>query len=110
MAETGECLLRLGQSDHAVTMLSEGIAQFDESFVRNRQFYVTHLASAHARPGKQRDLHVAAGLGMESLDLAEGLDSATGLGLGDLYHQLKPHAKVSAVRDFLDRARGFVTV
>jgi len=110
MAETGDCLLQLGQFDHAAAMLTEGIAQFDESFVRNRQFYVTHLASALTRPGKQRDLHLAAGLGMESLDLAEGLDSATGLGLGDLYHQLKPHAKVPAVRDFLERARGLVAV
>ncbi|MGH3718773.1 MAG: helix-turn-helix domain-containing protein [Pseudonocardiaceae bacterium] len=106
----GLSLLQLGQSDHAVTMLTEGIAQLDESFVRDRQFLVTHLASAHARPGKQHDLHVAAGLGMESLDLAESLDSATGLGLGDLYHQLKSHAEVPAVRDFLERARGFVTV
>lgn len=71
---------------------------------------MTHLASAHALPGKQRDLPVAAGLGMDSLDLAESLDSATGLGLGDLCHQLKPHAKVPAVRDFLERARGLVTV
>ncbi|MGH3832228.1 MAG: helix-turn-helix domain-containing protein [Pseudonocardiaceae bacterium] len=108
MVRTGECLLRLGQCDHAVTMLSDGIAQLDESFVRNRQFYLTHLASARARPGKQRDLHVAAGLGMESIDLAEGLDSATGPGLRDLYHELKPHAKVPAVRDFVERARGLV--
>ena len=105
----GVCLLRLGQPDHAIAMLTESIAQLDESFVRDRQFYVTHLASALTRPGKQRDLHVAIGLGMESIDLVESLDSITGLGyLGDLYHDLKPHAIVPAVRDFLDRARGLV--
>ena len=48
---------------------------------------------------------------MESIDLAESLDSTNGLGyLRDLYHQLKPHAKVPAVRDFLERAQGFVAV
>ncbi|MGH3832851.1 MAG: helix-turn-helix domain-containing protein [Pseudonocardiaceae bacterium] len=109
MGNAGVCLLRLGQPDHAVTMLTDGIAQLDESFLRDRQFYLTHLASAHTRPGKQRDLHIAAGLGMESIDLAEGLDSATGPGLRDLYHELKPHAKVPAVRDFLERARGLAT-
>ena len=107
----GVCLLRLGQSDHAVTMLTDSIAQLDESFVRDRQYYVTHLAGALARPGKQRDLHVAAGLGMESIDLVESLDSTTGLDyLRDLYHQLKPHTKVPAVRNFVERARELVAV
>ncbi|MGH3823162.1 MAG: hypothetical protein ACRDRA_10070 [Pseudonocardiaceae bacterium] len=111
MANAGVCHLRLGQFDRAAAMLTEGIAQFDESFVRDRQIYVTHLASAHTRPGKQHDLDVAAGLGMESIDLTESLDSITGLGyLRDLYHEMKPHAKVPAVRDFLERARGLVAV
>lgn len=92
-------------------MLTEGIALVNESFIRDRQLYVTYLARAFARPGKQRDLSVAAGLGMESIDLTESLDSTTGLGyLRDLYHELKPHAKVPAVRDFLERARGLMTV
>ncbi|MGH3766581.1 MAG: helix-turn-helix transcriptional regulator [Pseudonocardiaceae bacterium] len=109
MANAGVCLLQLGQSDHAVAMLAEGIAQLDELLIRDRQLYVTHLASALTRPGKQRDLHVAARLGMESIDLTESLDSTTGLGyLRGLYHEMKPHAKVPAVRDFLDRARGLV--
>ncbi|MEO7193849.1 MAG: helix-turn-helix transcriptional regulator [Pseudonocardiaceae bacterium] len=109
MGNAGVCLLRLGQFDHAVAMFTEGVAQLDELFVRDRQFFVTHLASARARPGKQRDLHLAAGLGMESIDLAESLDSTLALGyLRDLYYELKPHAKVPAVRDFLERARGLV--
>jgi DNA-binding XRE family transcriptional regulator len=111
IANAGVCLLHLGQSDHAAAMLTEGIAQVNESFIRDRQIYVTHLARALARPGKQRDLYVAAGLGMESIDLAESLDSTRGAGyLRDLYHELKPHAKVPEVRDFLDRARGLVAV
>ncbi|MGH3870694.1 MAG: helix-turn-helix transcriptional regulator [Pseudonocardiaceae bacterium] len=110
-ANAGVCLLQVDQFDYAAAMLTEGIAQLDKSFLRDRQYHVTHLASARARPGKQRDLHVAAELGMESLDLAESLDSATGLGyLRDLYLQLKPHAKVPAVGDFLERARGFAVV
>jgi hypothetical protein len=110
-ASAGVCLLHLGQPDQAVATLTEGIAHLDESFVRDRQYYVTHLACAFARPGKQRDLPVAASLGMESLDLAESLDSTTGLGyLHDLHHELKPHAKVPEVRDFLDWARGLATV
>ncbi|MGH3628217.1 MAG: hypothetical protein ACRDRL_12370, partial [Sciscionella sp.] len=102
----GNCLLELGQADQAATMLSEGIAQFSEAFVRDRQIYLTRLADAHARPGKQRDLDAAAGLGMQSIDLAESLESSTGAGdLRDLYSRLKPHATLPAVRDFLERAR-----
>jgi hypothetical protein len=37
MGNAGVCLLRLGQSDHAVAMLTEGIAQLDESFVALRR-------------------------------------------------------------------------
>ncbi|MGH3814093.1 MAG: hypothetical protein ACRDUV_16845, partial [Pseudonocardiaceae bacterium] len=105
----GSCLLQLGQAERAVAMLNEGIAQFGESFVRDRQIYITYLADALVRPGKQRDLDAAAGLGMQSIDLAESLDSARGTGLlRDLYFQMKPHGEVPAVRDFLERVRGFV--
>jgi hypothetical protein len=46
---------------------------------------------------------------MESLDLAESMDSRLGAGhLRDLYLRLKPCAKVPAVREFLERAKGFV--
>ena len=105
----GYCLLKLGQSDQATVMLDQAIAQFDESFVRDRQIYVAQLADALARPGPQRDLDAAAGWGMTSIDLVESLDSTRGIGhLQDLYRHMKPHAKVPAVRDFLERARGFV--
>jgi hypothetical protein len=107
----GYCLLRLGQSDHAAVMLDQGIAQFDESFVRDRQINVTRLAGALARSGPQHDLDAAAGLGMASIDLIESVDSTRGIGdLHHLYRHLKPHAKVPAVGDFLERARGFVAV
>jgi len=103
----GNCHLLLGQPDQAAILLSEGIAQFSASFVRDRQLYVTRLAEARARPGKQRDLDAAAALGMESIDLAETLDSNTGAGhLRDLYLHLKPHGTVPAVREFLERAKG----
>jgi len=105
----GNCHLLLGQPDQAATLLSEGIAQFSASFVRDRQLYVTRLAEARARPGKQRDLDAAAVLGMESIDLAETLDSNTGADhLRDLYLRLKPHGTVPAVREFLERANVFV--
>ncbi len=108
---TGTCLLKLGQPDQAVVLLDEGIAQFSAPFVRDRQICVTQLADARARPGKQHDLDAAVESGMESLDLAESLDSMRGLGyLRDLCLRLKPYAKVPAVGDFLERARGFVTV
>jgi hypothetical protein len=43
--------------------------------------------------------------------VTESLDSTLGVDLlRDLYRQLKPHAKVPAVRDFLERARGFAAV
>jgi hypothetical protein len=72
---------------------------------------VTRLADALARPGPQRDLDAAAGWGMASIDLIESLDSTQGIApLHDLYRHLKPHAKVPAVGDFLERARGFVAV
>ncbi|MGH3974862.1 MAG: hypothetical protein ACRDS9_16270 [Pseudonocardiaceae bacterium] len=62
-----------------------------------------------ARPGKQRDLDAAAGLGMQSIDLAESLNSTRGADcLRDLYYQLRPHSTVPALQDFIERARGFV--
>jgi hypothetical protein len=105
----GYCLLRLGQDVQAVATLNEGIGQFGESFVRDRQIYTTYLADALARPSKQRDLDAAAGLGMQSINVAESLDSTRGTGLlRDLYFRMKPHGEVPAVRDFLERARGLV--
>ena len=110
VVRSGHCLLELGQTEHAAVMLNEGITHFCGSFVRDRQIYITHLADTLARPGKQRDLDAAAGLGMESIGLAESLDSHRSMDLlRDLYHQLTPHATVPAVADFLERARGFVT-
>ncbi|MGH3693148.1 MAG: hypothetical protein ACRDRX_03975, partial [Pseudonocardiaceae bacterium] len=107
--ESGVCLLQLGQADHAAARLHEGLAQLSESFVRQRQIDITYLADALARPGKQRDLDAAAALGMESIELAESLDSTRGAGrLRDLYYQLSPYTKVPAVHDFVERARGFV--
>jgi hypothetical protein len=105
----GACLLQLGHADQAAAVLNEGISQFSGSFVRDRQVCITRLADALARPGKQRDLEAAAGLGMQSIDLAETLDATRGAGLlRGLYHQLRPHSEVPAVHDFLERARGFV--
>jgi transcriptional regulator with XRE-family HTH domain len=105
----GSCLLQLGQAERAAVLLNEGAAQFGESFVRDRQIYTTYLADALTRPGKQRDLEAAAGLGVQSIDLAETLDATRGAGLlRDLYFRMKPHGEVPAVRDFLERARGFV--
>ncbi|MGH3567767.1 MAG: hypothetical protein ACRDRH_17405 [Pseudonocardia sp.] len=67
---------------------------------------MTRLAQVRAHPGKQRDLDAAATLGMESIDLAGSLESATGLGhLHDLYLRMKPHANVPAVQGFLERAK-----
>jgi tetratricopeptide (TPR) repeat protein len=104
--DAGECLLRLGQPNQAARMLHKGLAQFSRSLVRDRQIVTTHLANALSRPGKQRDLEAAAGLGMQSLDLAESLDSTRGDDrIRGLYFQMKPHAKVPAVRDFLERAK-----
>ena len=107
----GECLLRLGQTDRAAVLIEEGIALFDESFVRDRQFFSIHLADALARPGKQRDLEAAADRGMAAIHLTETLDSrrSTDL-LSGFCHQMKSHAKVPAVEDFLDRAGGLVQI
>jgi len=103
-----ECLLQVGQADRAAVLIEEGIALFDESFLRDRQLYSIHLANALAQPGKQRDLDAAASRGMEAIQLAEGLDSTRSADLlRDLSHQLRPHANVPAVRDFLDRSREF---
>jgi hypothetical protein len=105
----GLSMLKLGQPDQAVVLLDEGIAQVSAPFVRDRQLVVTRLADARARPGKQHDLDAAVELGMESLDLTESLDSRLAIGrLRDLYLRLKPYAKVPAVRDFLERAKGLV--
>ncbi len=105
----GECMLRLGQAERAVMLLEEGLPLFDESFVRDRQLFSIHLANALAQPGKQRDLDAAASRGMEAIRLGEGLDSNRSADLlRDLSRQLSPHAKVPAVRDFVERSREFV--
>jgi hypothetical protein len=111
IVEAGDSLLRLGQADRAAAMIDEGVALFDESFARDRQIYSVHLADALARPGKQRDLDAAASRGMAAIQLAESLDSNLSVDLlRDLYHHMKPHAKVPAVREFLDRSRCLVQV
>ncbi|MGH4007734.1 MAG: hypothetical protein ACRDTH_06155 [Pseudonocardiaceae bacterium] len=109
VAGSGQCLLQLGQFDRAAAMLDEGIALFDESFVRDRQLHLTYLIDALARPGKQRDLDAAACHGMTAIQLAEGLDSTLSVArISDLYHQLQTDAQTPAVRDFLERAEGFI--
>jgi hypothetical protein len=106
-AGAGDCLLQLGQPDRATALLEGGIAMFDESFARDRQIYLTHLADALARPGKQRDLDAATDRGLAAVQLAESLTSTRGIDcLRDLYRQMEPHASVPAVGDFLERARG----
>lgn len=108
-ATAGACFLQLGQAHQAIVLLNEGIAQFSESFSRDRQSYLARLADARARPGKHRDLDAAADLGMQSIDLAESLDSTRGADrLRDLYYQLMPYTKVTAVQDFMERANTFV--
>lgn len=110
-AGAGRCLLQLGKADQAAAVLKEGITLFDESFVRDRMNFFDRLAEAFTHPGPQRDLDAAAGRGMAALDLSQNLDSARGVGrLRDLCHQMTPHAKVPAVSEFLDRARGLVQV
>jgi hypothetical protein len=110
-AAAGRCLQTLGQVDQAAVMLDEGIALFDKSFVRDRTNYLIHLTDVLAQPGPQRDLDAAAERGMLAIDLVESLDSARGNNrLRNLCRQMKPHVKIPAVADFLDRARGFVTV
>jgi transcriptional regulator with XRE-family HTH domain len=102
----GSCLLQLGQAEQAAAMFHEGFAQLSKSFIREEQLHLTQLANALTRPGKQRDLDAAAVLGMQSIDLAESLDSTRGVGLlRDLYLRMKPHGEVPAVRDFLERTR-----
>jgi tetratricopeptide (TPR) repeat protein len=109
VAGSGQCLLQLGQFDRAAAMLDEGIALFDESFVRDRQLHLTYLIDALVRPGKQRDLDAAVYHGMTAIQLAEGLDSTLSVArIRDLYYQLQADAQVLAVRDFLERAEGLV--
>lgn len=76
---------------------------------RGHAGYLTALADVLARPGKQRDLDAAFDRGMEAIQLVGNLDSTRVAGLiRNLCHQLTPHAKVPAVRDFVERARVFL--
>ncbi len=110
-SEVGNALRQLGHAEQAAMVLENGIAMFDDSLPRGRLGYLIHLAHTLVRPGKQRDLDAAAGRGIEAINLAESLDSNRSMGLlRDLCHQMTPHAKVPAVGDFLERARGLVTV
>lgn len=106
-AGAGDCLLQLGQPDQATVLLNGGIVMLDEAFARDRQIYLTHLADALARPGKQRDLDAAADRGLAAVNLAESLASTRGIDcLRDLYMKMRSHASVPAVRDFMEQARG----
>ena len=108
-ASAGECLLQLGQADRAVTLLDQGIVMFDAPFDRDRQYYLTHLAEALARPGKQCNLDAAAGKGIEAIHLAESLSSTLSVDrVSSPSRQLKLHAKLPAVQEFLERVKGFV--
>ena len=108
-ADAGNCLLQLEQAERATGLLEEGVALFSKSLARDRQNYLIHLADALARPGKQCDLDAAAGRGMAAIDLAEGLDSTRSINLiRNLHTQLKPHAKIPTVRDFVERAQGLL--
>ncbi len=108
MASAGECLLQLGQADRAVVLIDEGIAMFDAPFDRDRHYYLTYLVEALARPGKQRDLDAAAGKGIAAIQLAENLSSTLNVDrIRYLTRLMKPHAKVPAVREFLERTKGF---
>ncbi|MGH3564441.1 MAG: hypothetical protein ACRDRH_00095 [Pseudonocardia sp.] len=107
--EAGACLRRSEQTDRAAAMLTEGITLFDESFARDRQLYTIHLIDTLVCPGKQQDLDAAASRGLTVLQQAENLDSTLSADLlRDLYHQMKPHGEVLAVREFLERAKGLV--
>jgi len=111
MAEAGWCLLRLGQPGRATALLDGGIAMFDESFARDRQIYLVHLANALARPGPQRDVEAAADRGLAAVHLAESVTSTLGIDrLRDLSLRMQPHASVPVVGDFLERARGVLAV
>src|SRR5262249_49740339 len=106
-AGAGDCLLQLGQPAQAMALLNEGIAMFDDSFARDRQIYLTHLADALARPGKQCDLDAAVDRGLAALYLAESLTSTRSLEcIRDLSRQMRPHAGVPVVGEFLERLRG----
>ncbi len=106
-ANAGTSLLELGQAEQAVALLDEGIAQFSASFVRDRQIGLVRQAEARILPGKKRDVEAAAGLGLESIELAERLDSARGAGrLHELSLRMKAYDTVPAVREFLERAEG----
>jgi hypothetical protein len=108
-SSAGECLLQLGQPDRAVVLIDEGIAMFDAPFDRDRQYYLTYLAEARAQPGRQRDLDAAASKGIEAIQLAEGLSSTLNVDrIRSLTRLMKPHSKIPAVQDFLERAKGLV--
>jgi len=110
-ATAGCCLLKLGKADLAVGMLEEGIGLLDESFVRDRRSFLIRLAEALTHPGPQQDLDAAAEHGRAALDLSANLDSTRGVDrLRHLVTQMRPHSKVPAVRDFVDRTRDLVAV
>jgi len=105
-ARVGRTLLRLGRADQAVRSLADGVQQLDDSMVRDRQLFLADWAEALVRPGPQRDLEEAASRGLQAVALAESLCSSRATErVRDLRQRMKPHAKVPAVREFLERAR-----
>lgn len=111
VAGAGRCLLQLGRADQAASLLDEGIALFDETFVRDRRNYLIRLAEALTQPGAQQDLDAAVDRAITAIELSESLDSARGSSrLHDLCVLMEPHANYPAAGAFLDRARTLVQV
>lgn len=79
---------------------------FSKSFDRDRQIYLSRLADALARPGKQQDLEAAASHSMAALQLAESLESERSVRrIRELQQLMAPHTNLPAVREFMERAR-----
>jgi hypothetical protein len=104
-AGNGRAWLRLGRADQAVRPLADGVRQLDDSMVRDRQLFLADWAEALIRPGRHQDVEEAASRGLEAVVLAEGLTSTRSTQrIRELGSQLKPHANVPRVREFLERA------
>jgi hypothetical protein len=104
-ARFGHCFVALERGDLARRFAARSL-EMDARYVRGRQFNLALLAKAHAQDG---DVEQAASVGMDAVEVAEGLRSARSIDyLRDLADRLAPYAGLPAVDDFVDRARPLV--
>lgn len=102
----GRCFTELNQPAKAVSLLSEAIAAYDSTHIREISLYQSWLAESYVLLG---DVDTATDLALQVLDLGMRADSARAdERLAYLATLITPFKNVRGAAEFLDRCREYV--